>query len=72
MRGSGADLDRREPLDPGHRFPAPGVTALVTATAVLRLVADGAVGLDRPANDHHIPGLLHRVTSPTPARMPPI
>jgi CubicO group peptidase (beta-lactamase class C family) len=47
-----ADLDRAEPLDPGHRFPAPGVTALVTTTAVLRLVADGRVGLDRPANEH--------------------
>jgi CubicO group peptidase (beta-lactamase class C family) len=47
-----ADLDRSEPLDPGHRFPAPGVTVLVTATAVLRLVADGRVGLDRPANVH--------------------
>jgi CubicO group peptidase (beta-lactamase class C family) len=47
-----ADLDRGEALDPGHRFPAPGVTMLVTATAVLRLVGDGAIGLDRPANDH--------------------
>ncbi len=47
-----ADLDRGEVLDPGHRFPAPGVTVLVTATAVLRLVADGRVGLDTPANDH--------------------
>jgi len=47
-----ADLDRAEPLDPGHRFPAPGVTALLTTTAVLRLVADGRVGLDRPANEH--------------------
>jgi CubicO group peptidase (beta-lactamase class C family) len=47
-----ADLDRGEVLDPGHRFPAPGVTVLVTATAVLRLVAEGRVGLDTPANDH--------------------
>jgi CubicO group peptidase (beta-lactamase class C family) len=46
-----ADLDRGEALDPGHRFPAPGVTMLVTATAVLRLVAEGRIGLDRPAND---------------------
>jgi CubicO group peptidase (beta-lactamase class C family) len=46
-----ADLDRGEALDPGHRFPAPGVTALVTVTAVLRLVAEGRIGLDRPAND---------------------
>jgi len=47
-----ADLDREQVLDPGHRFPAPGVTVLVTATAVLRLVAAGRVGLDTPANDH--------------------
>ena len=30
----------------------PGVTALVTATAVLRLVAEGRFGLDAAANDH--------------------
>jgi CubicO group peptidase (beta-lactamase class C family) len=47
-----ADLDRGEVLEPGHRFPAPGVTMLVTDTAVLRLVAEGRIGLDRPANDH--------------------
>jgi len=47
-----ADLDRAEALEPGHRFPVPGVTVLVTATAVLRLVADGRIGLDAPANDH--------------------
>ena len=33
-------------------FPAVGITALVTATAVLRLAADGHFGLDTPANDH--------------------
>ena len=48
----GADLDRAEPLEAGHRFSVPGVTALVTATAVLRLVAEGRIGLDTPANDH--------------------
>ena len=47
-----ADLDRGEPLQPGHRFPVPGVTALVTGTAVLRLVADGLLGLDDPVNHH--------------------
>ena len=45
-----ADLDRDEPLLPGHRFPVPGVTALVTGTAVLRLVAQGRLELDEPAN----------------------
>jgi CubicO group peptidase (beta-lactamase class C family) len=47
-----ADLDRAEPLRPGHRFPAYGVTRLITATAVLRLAAEGRVRLDDPANDH--------------------
>lgn len=45
-----ADLDRAEALQPGHRFPAWGVTKVVTAIAALRLVADGRVGLDEPAN----------------------
>ncbi len=45
-----ADLDRREGLHTGHRFAVPGVTALVTAVAVLRLIADGRVRIDAPAN----------------------
>ena len=47
-----ADLDRREVLETRHRFPASGISAVVTAAAALRLVADGRVGLDTPANDH--------------------
>jgi CubicO group peptidase (beta-lactamase class C family) len=47
-----ADLERNVPLDPAHRFPALSVTMLVTSTAVLRLVADGAVALDDPVNGH--------------------
>ena len=47
-----ADLDRGQILDPGSRFPAPGVTVLVTATAVLRLAASGRLGLDDPASRH--------------------
>jgi CubicO group peptidase (beta-lactamase class C family) len=47
-----ADLDRERPLRPGHRFPAFSITKLVTAVTVLRLVADGAVQLDAPANDY--------------------
>ena len=46
-----ADLDRPEPLDSGHQFPVPGATVLVTATAVLELVADGRISLDGRAND---------------------
>jgi CubicO group peptidase (beta-lactamase class C family) len=48
----GASQDGDEPLQPGHRFPVPGVTALVTGTAALRLVADGLLGLDDAANQH--------------------
>jgi CubicO group peptidase (beta-lactamase class C family) len=45
-----ADLEPAEPLRPAHRFPAYSITKLITATTVLRLVADGIVDLDRPAN----------------------
>jgi CubicO group peptidase (beta-lactamase class C family) len=47
-----ADLDGAEPLRTGHRFPVYTITMLITAVAVLRLVADGRVDLDGPANDH--------------------
>ena len=47
-----ADLDTGEVLETGRRFPAYSITMLVTSTAVLRLVADGRVALDDPANDH--------------------
>jgi CubicO group peptidase (beta-lactamase class C family) len=45
-----ADLDRGETLQPGHAFPVYGITMIVTAMAVLRLVAGGGLGLDQPAN----------------------
>ena len=47
-----ADLERNVPLGPGHRFPALSITTLVTSTAVLCLVAQGAVALDDPVNRH--------------------
>jgi Beta-lactamase len=47
-----ADLDRGEALQASHRFPASGVSGLVTALAVLRLAAAGHVSLDHPANDY--------------------
>lgn len=47
-----AGLDRAVPLRTGHRFPVYGTTKVVTAVAVLRLVADGRVSLDAPANDY--------------------
>ena len=63
-----ADLDRAVVLETSHRFPAYGITQRITATTVLRLVADGRVGLDDPANDHRIP--LHRRGRPPGARAP--
>jgi CubicO group peptidase (beta-lactamase class C family) len=47
-----ADLDRSETMQPEHRFPALGLTKLITAIGMLRLVADGRVDLDASANDH--------------------
>ncbi len=47
-----ADLEPADPLRPVHRFPAYSITKLITATTVLRLVADGMVDLDRPANEY--------------------
>ena len=45
-----ADLDRGEALRGDHVFPAYGITKPVTAVAVLRLVADGRIGVDDAAN----------------------
>jgi len=45
-----ADLDRPEPLRTGDRFPAFAITQVITATTALRLVADGLIELDAPAN----------------------
>jgi len=45
-----ADLDQDEPLHPDHIFPAHVLTTAVTAVALLRLVADGRLGLDDRAN----------------------
>jgi CubicO group peptidase (beta-lactamase class C family) len=47
-----ANLDDGEVLSPQHRFPAYSITKLITATTVLRLVADGRVRLDEPANTY--------------------
>jgi CubicO group peptidase (beta-lactamase class C family) len=45
-----ADLDRGEPLTTTHRFPAYALTTLITATAVLRLIASRRLNLDEAAN----------------------
>ena len=38
-------------MSAGHLFPVPGVTALVTVTAVLRLVATAQLSLDTEVNE---------------------
>lgn len=43
-----ARLDPQEPLSTTHRFPVYAISSLITATAVLRLVADGRLDLDSP------------------------
>lgn len=46
-----AGLERGVQLRPDHRFPAYAITKLVTSTAVLCLVARGAIGLDDPVGN---------------------
>ncbi|MGD0246531.1 MAG: serine hydrolase domain-containing protein [Streptosporangiaceae bacterium] len=53
-----ADLDRGEALSTAHRFPVYTITMLITATAVLRLVADGRVDLDGAVGDGVVRDLL--------------
>jgi CubicO group peptidase (beta-lactamase class C family) len=45
-----ASLERPEPFGVRHRFPAYAITQVITATAALRLVAEGLLQLDAPAN----------------------
>lgn len=45
-----ANLDLDEPLRVDHRFPAYVIAGVISATAALRLVADGLIELDAPAN----------------------
>ena len=47
---SAGEASPGELLNPGHSFPAYSVTKLVTATVVLRLAAEGRIGLDDPAH----------------------
>ena len=59
-----ANLDRAEVLTTGHRFPACRVTRLITATAVLRLVADGKVKLNDLVDEQlRSPGLASRAVT---------
>lgn len=58
-RGSSGvhDLESGRPADPHARFRAGSTTKVVTAAAVLRLVAEGRIDLATPVQ-HYLPGLL--------------
>jgi hypothetical protein len=69
-----ADLERAEPLCPAHRFPAYGITRLITATAVLRLIADGRDGNRRalsPASHHSTARYCHAAAPAAPPGQKP-
>ncbi|MGX1367096.1 CubicO group peptidase (beta-lactamase class C family) [Streptomyces canus] len=51
------DLESGRPADPHARFRAGSTTKVVTAAAVLRLVAEGRIDLGTPVQ-HYLPGLL--------------
>ncbi|MEV6247102.1 serine hydrolase domain-containing protein [Streptomyces sp. NPDC051742] len=64
--GSGVhDLETNAPADPAARFRAGSVTKVFTAATVLRLAAEGRIGLDRTARSYLpdlIPGRYATVT----------
>ena len=64
-RGFGlADVERRIPVDPARTgFRLGSVSKLITATAVMQLVEEGKLDLDRDVNDY----LDFRLDSPWPA-----
>jgi CubicO group peptidase (beta-lactamase class C family) len=47
-----ADVERRVPATPATLYSIASVTKPITATAVMRLVEQGRIDLDRPANDY--------------------
>jgi D-alanyl-D-alanine carboxypeptidase len=68
-RGSAGvhDLESGRPADPHARFRAGSTTKVVTAAAVLRLVAEGRIDLDAPVQ-YYLPGLLDRRFRPVTVR----
>jgi CubicO group peptidase (beta-lactamase class C family) len=47
-----ADLERGADLQAGHRFPAYGISQLVAAVTVLRVLDEHRIGLDDPADEY--------------------
>jgi CubicO group peptidase (beta-lactamase class C family) len=59
-RGFGfADLERRIPATPRTMYSLASISKPITATALLRLVEQGRIDLDRPANDYLGAGQIH-------------
>ncbi|MFG2467406.1 serine hydrolase domain-containing protein [Streptomyces canus] len=68
-RGSSGvhDLESGRPADPDARFRAGSTTKVVTAAAVLRLVAEGRIDLNTPVQ-RYLPGLLSTRYRPVTVR----
>ncbi|CAM5406097.1 serine hydrolase domain-containing protein [Streptomyces canus] len=68
-RGSSGvhDLESGRPADPGARFRAGSTTKVVTAAAVLRLVAEGRIDLNTPIQ-RYLPGILGARFQPVTVR----
>ena len=68
-RGSSGvhDLESGRPADPDARFRAGSTTKVVTAAAVLRLVAEGRIDLNTPIQ-RYLPGLLSARFRPVTVR----
>ena len=54
-----ADLERRVPATPRTMFSLASITKPMTATAIMRLVEQGRIGLDLPANQYLGDGQIH-------------
>jgi CubicO group peptidase (beta-lactamase class C family) len=54
-----ADLDRRIPATPRTMYSLASISKPITATALMRLVEQGRVVLDRPANEYLGNGRIH-------------
>lgn len=59
LTGGLADVRLKRRMQPDDRFPVMSITKSMVATAVLRLVADGKLGLDDTVEDV-LPGLMHQ------------
>ncbi|MDX2058336.1 MAG: serine hydrolase domain-containing protein [Gemmatimonadales bacterium] len=59
-----ADIDRKVPATPNTLYSIASVSKPYTATAVMKLVEQGRIDLDRPANDYLTTGQLTGLAGP--------